>query len=94
MFPCPEIIKIGMSGLFLFVAFKMSIPSISLSLSQISSNNTAGGLEPISFKQSSELPATLTLKPSSFKISAIKSLMSFSSSTIKISFKIYAPKKM
>src|SRR6056297_3961626 len=63
----------------------MSIPSMLLSLSQISRISRPGCCSAIAAIASSEFPARRVVKPSSCRISEISSRISRSSSTIKIS---------
>ena len=60
MLPWPEMMTTGMSGLSRFTVFRMSIPSIRLSFSQISKIIKAGGSALISAMHSSEFEASLT----------------------------------
>ena len=57
MLPWPEMITTGTSGLSRLTAFRMSIPSMRLSFSQISRINSPGGSELMAAIHSSELPA-------------------------------------
>ena len=83
--PWPEIITTGTSGLSRLTDLRISIPSIRLSLSQISRINRPGGSELISAIHSSELPARRVVYPSSSRISETSSRISRSSSTIRMS---------
>src|SRR6056300_19205 len=83
--PWPEMITTGTCGKSVFTFLRMSIPSISLSFSQMSKINKPGGCDVTCRIASSEVPAMRVLYPSSIKISEINSRMSRSSSTIKIS---------
>jgi hypothetical protein len=57
MLPWPEMMMIGISGLSRFTVFRMSMPSIRLSFSQMSRIIRCGGSALISAMQSSEFPA-------------------------------------
>ena len=86
IFPWPEMITTGTCGWSRWAIFKISIPSILLSFSQMSKINSDGELAASALMHSSDVPASRVSSPSSCRISEISSRISRSSSTIKMSF--------
>src|SRR6056297_1941692 len=75
----------GISGCSRLTVLRMSMPSIWLSLSQMSRIRRPGGSDRMAAIASSELAARRVSKPSSPRMSEITSRMSRSSSTIRMS---------
>src|ERR1700761_3159046 len=91
MVPWPEIITTGRSGCSRLMVSSTSMPSSLEPCSQMSSTTSCGRRERIAASADSESPATRVEYPSSCSMPEIRSRMSSSSSTMRISDAISNP---
>src|ERR1700712_4399604 len=89
--PWPEIITTGNSGCSRLMVSRISMPSSLEPCSQMSSTTSWGRRARMAVSAESESPATRVVYPSSCRIPAIRSRISSSSSTMRISDAISDP---